>query len=101
MMPYEQRRGGSGTGHYCHDSIMRGGSDDGATPVRIALRTTMRRQRRCGLANISEQPEAQDEGKEYIPPISSLHNMLCCLCEGLGGTLETLMYVELLLKKKL
>jgi hypothetical protein len=60
----------------------------------------MRRRRRSGPAKISEQPEAEDKGKEYIPPISFLHNMLCCLCEGLRGTLETLIYVELLSKKR-
>jgi hypothetical protein len=68
MMPYQLRRGGSGTCHYGHDSIMRGGSDDRATPTRTALRTTMRRRRRSGPAKISEQPEAEDKGKEYIPP---------------------------------
>ena len=67
MMPYEQRHGRSGTGHYGHDSFMRGGSD-GATPVRTMLRMTMRRRRWCGLAKIGEQSEVEDEGKEYIPP---------------------------------
>jgi hypothetical protein len=30
----------------------------------------------------------------------SIHNMLCCLCEELRGTLENLMYLELLSKKR-
>jgi hypothetical protein len=41
MMPYLLGSGGSCTGHYGHDSIMRCGSDDRATPTRTALRTTV------------------------------------------------------------
>jgi hypothetical protein len=94
MMPYLLGSGGSCTGHYGHDSIMRCGSDDRATPTRTALRTTVWSHKNQWTAG------GWRRGQRIHSPISFLHNMLCCLCEGLGGTLETLIYVELLSKKE-